>query len=1330
MKSSKNPWLGLKTYEEGDVIYGRAQEINELSQDILYNVQTVIYGKSGIGKSSILNAGIFPIIRRHNYFPVKIRLVHRKTQLSYTEQIYSAVFENLKALQKQVLDAEGKTVRKTVEGSYRELVPAINKEHEGLWEFFHRHEFYDENGTPIKPILVIDQFEEIFTLTAETERAQIVKLFFNELADLINDIKPDYIYQAQEQDKVESSVANTVHETIDSDNDDLLYEEEEEEIAVDKNRYLTENNCHIVISIREDFLSYLERNIDNIPLLKHNRFCLKPLSEDQAANVIMNPCPGLISVSVAKNIISKITGVDSDLFEINDIPEIEVDSAILSLFLSEIYNKAEEGIITKEIVEAYGEDIIQRFYERTIQKVSTNCIEYLERRLITDEGRRDNIDKNRALRHAVTQAELDILKEARLVREFPWNNEMRIEFIHDVLCDIIVQRREERKKRKQKEEEEMQFRLKTEQLKRRNRQLVGSIIGIIVSLIVLAGIIWDGMYREFETRYDMVVKRNGWFEGLTKLSKDEATYRQCHYILKKKGRWSRHAQAMEARDGYGRLTTNHGMTPYILDKFDYTDKGADDAMKEKLLQVCKWEFIADKDGDFVIQEQALDKDGNLVYSYNKSKTKDKNKVISTYTDEYGFPIILRDSCYFYLLTTYSEDGFEILQEYYNDKGEPIPNKDGGYQTRWTHTSKGVRISEASLFFTGERMIDRFGNCGWVHTKYLNKDSIYATESMFFNADSMPSPTTLNISGGGVIMKRYEYDKHCRKVKETYWDDKGNPCLDYMGIHGLRYEYNRYGQQTHCYRIDTLGNNIKDKDGFMDYHREYDKYGNLIVDEMIVSEDTIINGNRFKYDHKKLLLEHIRYDAIYNGDTVYVYREINDTTNRVILKFFYDDSEPCTVRTTYDDRNNKISWSYYDITNTIPIELYGYHKTMYDYQYEDKKTTCTTSYYDKDGYRCNENGNKYWSSRVIKNDSVLQTSEELYYDSLNYFVLGVRYYYTDGFTKWRRTESISEDLRIKRAKNNRYFYYSANVINSVKPSNNKPFANYFLNEFDEPSLVYAWNEEIQSYGAFHAELYETESSKARYFDERGEEIDPVAYANSLIRVPVCETISLNKIGFKDGDVILKCDEWEMDFESPNPFADLNQWFKQEARKFYVARYNPDTRRYDVVTIRVDKNTNISAFVNLRILYCTDKETKRLKEVYATIKSGDIEDPVGTEEAVVTHSVVCCRIEDDGQMRDLGYKEGEFFALKWCDWTHEQSIDEFSAEFVQEKENSKTVVLLPFKRVNGEYVFGDVLHLELTAKTLGMRLFDSSVTEQFYQTEIKQRYDKWVEMKQAH
>ena len=37
MKEMKNPWLGLKTYEEGQILYGRTEEteeINTLSKNI------------------------------------------------------------------------------------------------------------------------------------------------------------------------------------------------------------------------------------------------------------------------------------------------------------------------------------------------------------------------------------------------------------------------------------------------------------------------------------------------------------------------------------------------------------------------------------------------------------------------------------------------------------------------------------------------------------------------------------------------------------------------------------------------------------------------------------------------------------------------------------------------------------------------------------------------------------------------------------------------------------------------------------------------------------------------------------------------------------------------------------------------------------------------------------------------------------------------------------------------------------------------------------------------------------------------------------------------
>ena len=68
--------------------------------------------------------------------------------------------------------------------------------------------------------------------------------------------------------------------------------------------------------------------------------------------------------------------------------------------------------------------------------------------------------------------------------------------------------------------------------------------------------------------------------------------------------------------------------------------------RKNLKTVCQWEIVCNREGDFVVQERALDKEGNLVFCYNRTQTEEPNKVISTYADEYGFPIILRDSCYF------------------------------------------------------------------------------------------------------------------------------------------------------------------------------------------------------------------------------------------------------------------------------------------------------------------------------------------------------------------------------------------------------------------------------------------------------------------------------------------------------------------------------------------------------------------------------------------------------------------------------------------------------------------------------------------------------------
>ncbi|MDE6278173.1 MAG: ATP-binding protein [Muribaculaceae bacterium] len=138
-----NPWLGLRTYREGEVIYGRSEEIITLTGLVLRNTQTVVYGRSGIGKSSILNAGVFPRVRRQGVMPVYIRLEHNSAT-SYLEQIKSAIE---RAFAPAV--AEGKAVR-------TELTAASSDE--SLWEYFHRVEFRDSEGSILMPLFVFDQF--------------------------------------------------------------------------------------------------------------------------------------------------------------------------------------------------------------------------------------------------------------------------------------------------------------------------------------------------------------------------------------------------------------------------------------------------------------------------------------------------------------------------------------------------------------------------------------------------------------------------------------------------------------------------------------------------------------------------------------------------------------------------------------------------------------------------------------------------------------------------------------------------------------------------------------------------------------------------------------------------------------------------------------------------------------------------------------------------------------------------------------------------------------------------------------------------------------------
>ena len=73
---AQQPWLGLASFTEDTrgYFHGREDEVAELARRVQRKLLTVLFGKSGLGKTSILRAGVVPRLRGQGYCPVYVRI--------------------------------------------------------------------------------------------------------------------------------------------------------------------------------------------------------------------------------------------------------------------------------------------------------------------------------------------------------------------------------------------------------------------------------------------------------------------------------------------------------------------------------------------------------------------------------------------------------------------------------------------------------------------------------------------------------------------------------------------------------------------------------------------------------------------------------------------------------------------------------------------------------------------------------------------------------------------------------------------------------------------------------------------------------------------------------------------------------------------------------------------------------------------------------------------------------------------------------------------------------------------------------------------------------
>ncbi len=90
-----NPWPGLSAFTEEAAFFfhGRDNEAIELYRLIKREPLTVLFGLSGLGKTSLLRAGVFPRLRRENFLPVYVRLSYVPGALDLVAQIKEALLD-------------------------------------------------------------------------------------------------------------------------------------------------------------------------------------------------------------------------------------------------------------------------------------------------------------------------------------------------------------------------------------------------------------------------------------------------------------------------------------------------------------------------------------------------------------------------------------------------------------------------------------------------------------------------------------------------------------------------------------------------------------------------------------------------------------------------------------------------------------------------------------------------------------------------------------------------------------------------------------------------------------------------------------------------------------------------------------------------------------------------------------------------------------------------------------------------------------------------------------------------------------------------------------
>jgi formylglycine-generating enzyme required for sulfatase activity len=426
MQKRRYPGVSPFTGEQQHIFFGRTEDIKKLHKLIQLRNQVLLYSKSGIGKTSLLNAGVLPLlIAQYETLNIRFTAYDEKSFVAPVDNVIHTLRNFLK--EKLHIDLDKKPVTEIDEFFKDESLPKT------LWYYFKKIQISECTGK--KFILVFDQFEELFSYPDEMQRQ-----FKEQLSELTRILIPNALIE-----KISANIK-------DIDQQDQLIELFSEKMDI-----------KTVFAIRSDRLSSLNSLSDKIPDIQEVFYELKPLTYTQVEDAIVKP-------ALEKNDAFEIPAfeylpqtVETIINELSENRKQTIETTQLQIVCQQIEDIAKqksEKSLSKDKIQIEAGDlpkfdaIFFHFYDQAVKKLEEN-LHKKARLLIEDQLIRNNqrisLDENICTDY-LNKDDLNTLVSTHLLRA-ERNSIVGIsyELSHDTLVTPIS---DAHKKRMEKEEEE------------------------------------------------------------------------------------------------------------------------------------------------------------------------------------------------------------------------------------------------------------------------------------------------------------------------------------------------------------------------------------------------------------------------------------------------------------------------------------------------------------------------------------------------------------------------------------------------------------------------------------------------------------------------------------------------------------------------------------------------------------------------------------------------------------------------------------------------------------------------------------------------------------